>query len=122
MSFDEELELKNEGRGSKIEYIPGGSLYKSYNRNQERWMNDESYSCPSCSMVIKWLRENYDYHITIEVMKDEDGITRWFFKIFSVQSGNLCYVSGENRGENGEYDSYDDAEMSALKYVLENLI
>ena len=62
-------------------------------------------------------------------MKDADEITHWFFKIFLIQSGNLCYVSGENWGENGEYDfcggeydSYDDAELSALKYVLENLI
>ena len=52
ISFDEELDLKDEGRGDEIEVVDGGQIWDSWNINSD---NDENaYSRPSVLLAWKW--------------------------------------------------------------------
>lgn len=85
----------------------------------------EMFLAPTHQMAMKWLRE-HGFHITIiisyDYSADADGneVDRWTFYIFEIHSsfsGELIYAE-----EIDEYDSYEEAVESALKYALEKLI
>ena len=63
ISFDEECELKSEGRGDEIEYVDGGMLYTIwFNNNDKEELN--VYSAPDIETVRKWFRDKHNLHIT----------------------------------------------------------
>ena len=68
IDFDEECELKAEGKEPEIEYVDGGTIYSFYHSNKE----DEDYggySRPTLSVAQKWLRDikNIDIDVNAEV-------------------------------------------------------
>lgn len=80
---------------------------------------DNAYTAPTHQMALKWLREK---SIIITVV-----YTRYSLQTIGAQlmfGFNIQNVHGESLFENAEvaYDSYEQAEMDAIKYSLENLI
>jgi hypothetical protein len=78
-----------------------------------------TYSCPTIQMAMKWLREK-GIIITVVYM-------RYSLQTIGAQlmfGFNIQNVQGELLFENIDvaYDSYEQAEMDAIKYSLENLI
>lgn len=62
ISFEDELDLRAEGRGDEVEAVEGGAVYCMPNWNRE---NDEGeYSMPTVNVVCKWIRELFGLHIT----------------------------------------------------------
>lgn len=75
-------------------------------------MNDENdiyTDAPTISQVLKWLRVKWDYHICIGY----DG--EYSYDVVRVESSEFC-------GANDGYDSYEEAALAGIKYVIDNLI
>lgn len=91
---------------------------------------DEAYSfedfdeydcvCPTISQVLKWLREEKELHICIDISYDG-----WFFDISSfykdtgVYETELHYLASNLTPD---YESYEQAALAGIEYVLDNLI
>lgn len=82
-------------------------------------------SCPTHQMACAWLREHglhinanisYDYSVDADG-NEVDRWTFWLFEILSSFNGNLIYTEEVN-----QYDSYEEAVESAIKYSLEYLL
>ena len=73
---------------------------------------DNEYSAPTISQVLKWLREEKKIHIVI----DFDGGMGWYYQI--ALYGLTTY---EKESEH-KYNSYEQAALAGIEYVLDNLI
>lgn len=86
--------------------------------NSELLCNE--YLRPSISQVLKWLRKEKELHI--EFIANASGY--WYIVSHTPRRGcsNLyrCYDGGTN--DAGEWDDYEQCALSAIKYVLDNLI
>jgi hypothetical protein len=63
LGYDEECELRAEGRDDEIEYVDGGMLYNMWFKNTDEEHQDV-YAAPDIEIVRKWFRDNYNLHIT----------------------------------------------------------
>ena len=83
----------------------------------------ENYNCitaPTISQVLKWLREEKGYHI--EFIGNACG---YLFVISDIPSkgGTDRYCSDYNGpNDGGTWDSYEQAALAGIEYVLDNLI
>jgi hypothetical protein len=79
-----------------------------------------AYTAPTIYQTLKWLREEKGLHI--EIIANSDGY--WYIVSHTPRRGcsNLyrCYDGGTN--DAGEWDDYEECTLSAIEYVLENLI
>jgi len=86
---------------------------KDFNGEEYSKLNTEWYSAPTQQMAMRWLREQHNLHIDIDI---SDG--DW----------NPCVIELENWSVVSEYDTektqdtYEDAVEYALKYCLTKLI
>ena len=81
----------------------------------------EDYPKPTISQVLKWLREEKNIHICIDIY--DDG---WFFDVASfykadtdVYEIDLPYKSSN---ATPDYDTYEQAALAGIEYVLDNFI
>ncbi len=102
------------------------SLLRSYNSLPKNPIGCEQIDAPTISQVLKWLREEKNFHLMVYILNDSsedaDGriIQDWFFWTFCVQncnSGDYAY-----EGDDVEYESYEQAALAGIEYVLDNLI
>ena len=87
--------------------------YTNWNRHTDKFI----ISCPTLQMAMKWLRENYLLHISIDMMNGG----RWEYEIDDISTpfdGGILpkYYCGKT------FSSYEEAVNDAIKYCLENLI
>lgn len=98
------------------------------NHNQAEW------SCfidaPTISQVLKWLREEKKLHIEPCVLADSDTdadnkiineYTYWSFSIISIETGDMIYFEYEHIDDK-RFDTYEQAVLAGIEYVLDNLI
>ena len=121
ISFDEECDLKDEGREDEIEYIEGGCLYDFGCDNRKE--DENLYAAPTLWVTMKWLREAHKLHITVvpaplnfEHQDIQDG---WGCEVTHLS--DLSY-DGDYEFFQKKYPTYEEACESAIKYCLENLI
>lgn len=111
ISFDEECDLKDEGRENEIEYVEGGTFYYYNCKNDEEDTN--VWVAPTIQMAMKWLREVHKTEI--RVIYDNDKLC-WY---------GACNPMGESQillGLGRKCKSYEEACEEAIKYCLEKLI
>lgn len=119
ISFDEELDLKDEGRGDEIEAVDGGQIWETWNSNGDNSENE--YSRPTILLAWKWFLCEHD--IEIHPFLTSLG---WCFEIADVRSLDITgpkpiYKPGFPSKEN-TYDSYDKAIEAGMKWYIENKI
>lgn len=90
--------------------------------NSVQGKDENQVACPTLQMAMKWLRkENLFVEIYTPSHSDhEDTIyhNTWSFDLFNLKTKKYMYCTyGEV-----EYNSYEEACESAIKYCLENLI
>ena len=119
ISFDEECELKDEGRGNEIEYVEGGTFYYFNCNNGDEDTN--VWAAPTLQMAMKWLREVHNLHI--EVYRTACG---YLYIISKVPTGSDLYNNGDaydgDDENSGQWTTYEKACEAAIKYCLKNLI
>lgn len=85
---------------------------------------------PTISQVLKWLREEKKIHIEPCILADADTdadgkvineFTYWSFSIMSIANGDMIYFEYEHIDDK-RFDTYEQAALAGIKYVLDNLI
>lgn len=115
ISFDEELDLKDEGRGDEIEYVEGGIMHNLSCNNSDK----DIYAAPTLSIAMNWLLDTYKLHIVPTPYPHEDGVFYWAYKIAFLDSETLAVMVVKQKSG---FDSKENACEDAIKYCLENLI
>ena len=81
---------------------------------------------PTIEQVLEWLREDCGLHIAMVCSRnydiDADGRelgswVYWWYEIYAHLSADLIYQEEEK-----EYDTYDEAILEGIEYVIDNLI
>jgi len=78
ISFDEECELKDEGKSNLITYKE--LVQRMYNTNS-KLKYSKNCSCPEIYKVTDWILENYNIFIDAKPYWCEDGIM-WLFEAY----------------------------------------
>ena len=106
-----------------------GELYLKYPLHYNKHMK-KILSSPTVSRVLKWLREEKKIHITVLVITDcskdaDNNICEewsfWSFSIINLNNGSTVYDDFE-KIDCIEYQSYEEATLAGIEYVLDNLI
>lgn len=104
---------------------------RSYNTKKDRLLRT-IVDAPTISQVLKWLREEKKIHIDPCILTDcdtdADGkmikinkYTYWSFSITSIETGDMIYFEYEHIDDK-RFDSYEQAILAGIEYVLDNLI
>ena len=121
VSFETAKLLKEKGFDECTELCFVGEEWEGSTPLTNSQLPDGRYSRPTLQMAMKWLREVHKIHISIEIGFDVDNHQYYFFIPsvcrFSDKSGEYENPFGEK-----EFDTYEQACESAIKYCLENLI
>lgn len=97
----------------------------SYNQDTENvfycYNNDEDLSqfyidAPSISQVLKWLRDEFFFHISQKPYPCEDGLM-WMYEIRKFNK-YIVFVIANKTG----FVEEEEASLVGIKYVLDNLI
>ena len=115
ISFDEECELKDEGRENEIEYVEGGRLYDYGCNNSDKDAN--VWAAPTLWVAMKWLRER-EWFVCIIPLAFYCGEKAAKFGS-NIWAGDNLEVDEDNTPA---FDTYEEACEAAIKYCLENLI
>ena len=119
ISFDEECELKDEGRENEIEYVEGGRLYDYASNNRENVR--VVWAAPTLWAAMKWLREEKKIGIEVNINFD-CAAGKWYYEygfcIFQLSGTFEKLAECDYDG----YKTYEGACEAAIKYCLENLI
>lgn len=87
-------------------------------------------SAPTISQVLKWLREEKKIHIEPCVLADADTNTDgkiineyiyWSFSITSIETADMIYFEYEHIDDK-RFDSYEQAAIAGMQYVLDNIL
>lgn len=118
ISFDEECELKDEGRENEIEYIEGGRLYDYGCNNSDK--DAKVWAAPTLWVAMKWLREVHNIAICICAYYSDNP-----YELNYRNNKPYWKIRIMNHVYSKDYDSfntYEEACEAAIKYCLENLI
>ena len=138
ISFDEECDLKDEGREDEIEYIEGGCLYDFGCDNRKE--DENLYAAPTHQRAIKWIEEVHHILVIVDYIY-ECTSTSWVYKIYRLGENGKperCAVKGISYDDNNnptehivgyrdyelsykDYATRKEAEDEGIRYVLENL-
>lgn len=76
----------------------------------------DDVAAPTISQVLKWLRDKEVYVVpTFCVDQNDNGY--WDFRIIDLIDGTLIYDEIKNR-----YNTYEQAAIAGVEYVINNLI
>ena len=108
--FDLAQKLKEKGFTTENTnwYYLNGELVKA-----KKYVNISPYEyAPTISQVLKWLREEKGWVVIVKLY-ETDG---WYY-FFQDMKGE-CYITGTDY----HFDSYEQAAIAGIEYVLDNLI
>lgn len=114
ISFDEECELKDEGRENEIEYVEGGGLYDYGCNNRDK--DAKVWAAPTLWVAMNWLREKYNVHIGV-LISYQHIPRKYEVHIMNTEKYEDIIV---NSGIN--FNSNKEACEAGIKYFLEHLI
>lgn len=95
ISFDEECDLKDEGRADEIEYVDGGEIIDMYNQNNEE-DGSYCYSRPTINHTLNWLRNREGLHVNAvpEYVAEEECVL-WKFIIYSIEENKVANLGSD---------------------------
>lgn len=92
-------------------------------------MDLDEIIAPTIPQVLEWLRDDRYFHVSPDLINDysvdDDGNiceewTYWSYSIHHIIDGVL--YRDYNQFDNIEYQSYEEAALAGIEYVLDNLI
>lgn len=107
-------------------YGRGGTFMDTLKRHDLPYTTSNIVDAPTIEQVLEWLREDCGLYISMACSRnydiDADGRelgswVYWWYEIYAHLSANLIYQEEEK-----EYDTYDEAILEGIKYVINNLI
>lgn len=95
-----------------------GELYLNYPIKSTKF-KDKMLDAPTISQVLKWLREEKLILIGLSPMQEYDGneMIEWCSTIYKAdKQGGMSWM------EELYYESYEQAALAGIEYILDNLI
>ena len=92
--------------------IANNQMWFCHNKYDNIWHRD-NYDAPTISQVLKWLREEKTLHVYIEYVFSESSI--WICEVQLIGSYERFYPPKD-------YETYEEAAIACIEYVLDNLI
>lgn len=121
VTFETAKKLKEKGFNWKVNAYYG-KHENIFDVHPAMDMNDCEYRCssPTISQVLKWLRDEKKLYLSIEPHLTDFSSTEimWIWDALYINSD--CKFQWHD-GEFG-FDSYEKAAVSAIEYVIDNLI
>jgi hypothetical protein len=113
--FELALKLKEKGFNYKCYYCYKNSIIMSHCSEPLNHNGDAvTYSAPTISQVLKWLRDEKKIHIATGY----SNVSKWRYIIIHLGEN---FVKEANVWEKG-FESYEQAALAGIEYVLNNLI
>jgi hypothetical protein len=90
------------------------------------YINPNVVDTPTIDQVLEWLREDCGLYIAMVCSRDFDidadgrelgSWVYWWYEIYAHLSADLIYQEEEK-----EYETYDEAILAGIEYVVEHLI
>ena len=94
--------------------IANNQLWFSHNKFDNIWHRD-NIDAPTISQVMKWLRDKKNIYC---LPYFEQGIDMWLYAICKPACGSEFPVFISD----SDYDTYEQAALAGIEYVLDNLI
>lgn len=113
LSFDDECELKSEGKGKSIRYK---ELVQRMFNNNEHLKNKNSCSAPFLHTVSDWILENYNIFIDTKPYWCEDGMM-WMFETYYLTDTHWVPIKCTTAKK-----SKQQALADGIEYILDLLI
>ena len=113
--FDLAKKLKEKGFDCKTRYgylPPMSSLLEAF--CDTNWSAKNGYSAPTISQVLKWLRNEKKIFINVDVRTNLE----WYYEVWNIK-GKLSVLGNVPYNKN---NSYEQAAIAGIEYVVENLI
>lgn len=125
LDSDEEYELKAEGHGDEIEYIPGGWMEEHYNRNDFDCLNDEACSAPWLHDVVDWFEKKHNLiinpepFVSVEFNDDKEitNVMAWHCIVYHSDGSKPSYIMEARKNR---YESIADGVEEALALLNTN--
>lgn len=104
----------------------GGTYKETLERHIISYITQNVVDAPTIEQVLEWLRENCGLHIVMLCSRDYDidadgrvlgSWVYWWYEIYAHLSADLIYQEEEK-----EYETYDEAILDGIEYVVEHLI
>lgn len=122
-----ELAVKLKEKGFTCEYP--FAMYNKYEQFCPLYTSDKyhfeiddfstpDYIAPTISQVLKWLREEHQIHIYIDIVS-----AGWVYNVLinvkKFEDGTWWYNGVK---EEGYFDSFEQTSLAGIEYVIDNLI
>ena len=136
VTFEISKKLKEKGFREKCFaiYIPYSRTFKfneinvdkrptSYKLNIEEFRECYNYykenniDAPTISQVLKWLREEKELHIEIYMYHN-----CYLWEIYNTKIYDADFTQKSEKYSEIEYETYEQAALAGIEYVLDNLI
>jgi hypothetical protein len=88
--------------------------YLSHNLMPKDSVSGKFFDAPTISQALKWLREEKNIHISIMLFMFQEG---WCFEIIQIGK-NLKLITTQRNSCN----TYEEAALAGIQYVIDNLI
>ena len=109
LGSDEEYELRAEGHGDEIEYVPGGWLEEHYNRNDFDYLSDETCSAPWLHDVVDWFETEHNLiinpepFVSVEFNDDKEitNVMAWHCILYHSDGSKPSYIMEARKNRYG---------------------
>ena len=92
-------------------------LYVAHYHNAFHSDSKESIDAPTVSQVLKWLREEKELHTEIYMYHNY-----YLWEIYNTQIYDSDFTQKSEKYSETEYETYEEAALAGIKYVIDNLI
>ena len=116
LSFDDECELKSEGRENEITYKE--LIQKMYNTN-DSFKSKKNCSCPSLDIVREWLLVNFNIHISPNP-SPKDNHMYWLCNIWRIHGDDYMELLKIIMYKRNNHQALADGIEWAINYLIEN--
>ena len=98
--------------------IANNQFWFSHNKYDNIWHRD-NVDAPTFSQVLKWLREEKKLYVGVTYSPKIEGSQDFYYPTIQYIGDyqKTIYVNGSDI-----YDSYEQATLAGIEYVLDNLI
>ena len=130
VTFDLAKKLKDKGFIGNVDIGQYGGYYYHDGEDIDVWYDcvdnadiaANEYLRPTISQAIKWLREEKELYIVIipyPTMSTKSKVSFcWYYKCNS----NGMYMDDELEADDNSYNSYEQAAIAAIEYIIDNLL
>ena len=114
----EELAIKLLAKGCPLDKVyisnEGRPFFYELPLGHPKWRNCDAWYIPTIAQVLRWLREVKKIHISIMLFMFKEG---WCYEIVKIGHGSTLITTQRNSS-----DTYEDAAIAGIEYVIDNLI